>query len=80
VPKLKQNPDDKSKLNLKGYIKGRMVSIGVGSEELAYAINMSPSTLQRRLKNPFEFTVGEIRQIKKKLHMDNEEFYKYIAT
>lgn len=47
---------------------------GIGYAELAKRLNISSRTLSRRMKYPEEFTLGELRSIKKMTAMSDEDF------
>ena len=47
---------------------------GVGYQELASRLNISSRTISRRMKYPEEFTLGELRAIKRLTDMSDEDF------
>ena len=47
---------------------------GIGYAELAKRLNISSRTLSRRMQYPEEFTLGELRSIKRLTAMSDEDF------
>ena len=54
-------------------LRGKMVEKSVSVKILAKALKINAATLYRRLKNPDEFTVGNIKIIAEVLHLTAEE-------
>ena len=60
-------------------LRGKMVEKSISVKGLAEALKINAATLYRRLKNPDEFTVGNIKIIAEVLHLTAEEV-EYIFT
>ncbi len=54
-------------------LKGKMRENGITQKALAAAIDIDRSTLNRRLKNGEDFTIGETNRIVETLHLTAEE-------
>lgn len=58
----------------KAIIRDWIHDVGIGYGELAKRLNISTRTLSRRMKYPEEFTLGELRMIKRITAMSDEDF------
>ena len=54
-------------------LRGKMVEKSVTVKSLAEALGINAATLYRRLKNPDEFTVGNVKSIAEVLQLTAEE-------
>lgn len=54
-------------------LRGKMVEKSVTVKSLAEALGINAATLYRRLKNPDEFTVGNVKFIAEVLQLTAEE-------
>ena len=68
----------KIRKTLSGLITGRMAENGITKEEGARIINKSEDTLARRLNNPDNLTVGELRKICRRLDITVEDAKPYL--
>ena len=68
MPKLKPSQTEEQNRILMSNINGCMTRYGVGHNELAYSIRISPATLYLRLKKPEKFTLSELRLMAAKFH------------
>lgn len=53
-------------------LKAEMVKNGINGQRLAEQIGISESAFYRKMSGASEFTLGEIADIARTLHMDNE--------
>lgn len=63
---------------LSGLITGRMAENGISKEEGARIINMSEDTLYRRLQNPDDLKLGELRRLCCSLDITVDEAKPYL--
>lgn len=72
MPRMKQKPEDIADREFLSALGGWMTANRLTVAETADALNISESTLRRRMKNPEDITLGELRQMAKKCRWDRE--------
>lgn len=63
-------PETQADRNLVAQIKSALISRGLEEKDLWESLHMCRSTFYRRMKNPGEFTLNDLRVIQKRLKCD----------
>jgi len=73
MPKLKESEDVKKDKQLQNFIVSQMFQRSTTKTELALRLHMTEQTLRKKLNNPTNFSIGEIRKIANILHIPRSE-------
>lgn len=73
MPRIKQYADKYRKDDFEGTCRAQMARMGLAERDLAAMIDMSHTTLNRRLKDPGELKVDELVKLVTALQLGSED-------
>jgi predicted transcriptional regulator len=79
LPKLKENEIEVLNNRTRGiifYIKGKL---GINTKALSKRIGLSPYTLYKKLENPEQLTLKDIRLLKKEGSLTNDQLIELVG-
>lgn len=73
MPKLKESEDVKKDKQIQNFIVSQMFQRSMNKTELALKLHMSEQTLRKKIKNPTNFSLGELRALANILRIPKSE-------
>lgn len=81
MPRVKDlSPETTAKNQFSNYLRGEAHIVYRGMPGFADAVGLSQSTIRRRVSDPREFSVNELRRVRKSLGVDKAEIMKFLEA
>ena len=74
------SPETTAKNQFSNYLRGEAHIVFRGMPKFGAAVGMSESTIRKRVADPRDFSVNELRRVRKSLGVGKDEILKFVEA
>lgn len=80
MPRVNLSPELTARKNFSNYLRGEAHIVYRGMPKFGAAVGMSESTIRKRVADPRDFSVNELRLVRKSLGVTKDEILAFVEA
>lgn len=80
MPRVNLTPELTARKNFSNYLRGEAHIVYRGMPKFGAAVGMSESTIRKRVADPRDFSVNELRLVRKSLGVTKDEILAFVEA